>query len=73
MTEADPVAALAAQLEGLRGQLARTQGEVGGLRERYADETSPAMLALLQVKQLRKDLDEAIEKRKVKPPPAPWL
>jgi hypothetical protein len=72
LTEPDPVAALAAQLEQLRGQLARTQGEVGYLRERYEDEAGPAMLALSQVKQVREELAEAIEKRKLKPPPAPW-
>lgn len=72
MTEPDPVAALAAQLEELRGRLARAEGEVGGLRARYEDETGPAMLALSQAKQMREELNEAIEKRKLKPPPAPW-
>jgi hypothetical protein len=72
LAESDPVAVLAAQLEELRGRLARAEGEVGGLRARYEDETGPAMLALSQVKQVREDLDEAIEKRKIKPPAAPW-
>jgi hypothetical protein len=53
--------------------LARAEGEVGGLRERYADETGPAMLALSQVKQMREELTEAIEKHRLKPPSAPWL
>ena len=34
MTDPDPLAELAAQVAELRGQLARTQGEVGVLRER---------------------------------------
>src|SRR4051794_30840636 len=72
LAEPDPVADLAAQLEELRGRLARAEGEVGGLRARYEDETGPAMLALSQAKQMRAELNEAIEKRKLKPPPAPW-
>jgi hypothetical protein len=73
LAEPDPVAALAAQLEQLRGQLARTQGDLGAMRERFADETGPAMLALSQVKQMREELADAVEKRRFKPPPAPWL
>ena len=42
MTEPDPVAALAAQLEELRGQLARSQGEVGHLRARLEELLRPA-------------------------------
>lgn len=72
MTEPDPLADLAAQLEQLRGDLARAQGEVGSLRRRYEDETGPAMLALSHVKQMREELADAIEKRRLKPPPAPW-
>jgi chromosome segregation ATPase len=73
MTEPDPAAALAAQLEELRGQLARTQGDVGALRERLEAQTSQTAMARLELKQMRQELDEAIEKRKLKPPPAPWL
>ncbi len=37
MTGPDPVATLAPQLQELRGQLARSQGEIGVLRERLED------------------------------------
>lgn len=73
MTEPDPLAALAAQLEELRGQLARSQGEIGALRERLTGETSRNAMTLLEVKQLRGELADALDKRKLKPPPAPWL
>ena len=73
MTEPDPVAALAAQLEDLRGELAefcrvfaqwdaklRTDG-IGG-----------TMTLLLEVKHLRERLDNALAKRQLEPVPAPW-
>lgn len=72
MTEPDPVAALAAQLEGLRGQLARTQGELGAVRERLEGETSQTAMLRLEVKRQAGRLDEAVDKRRLKPPPAPW-
>jgi regulator of replication initiation timing len=79
VTEPDPVAALAAQLEELReeirqerGQLARTQGELGAVRARLEGETSQTAMSRLEVKHLREELAEAIEKRRLKPPPAPW-
>lgn len=72
MTEPDPVAALAAQLENLRGQLARTQGEVGVLRERLEAATGQDAMLRLEVKHLREELAEAIGKRRLAPPPAPW-
>jgi regulator of replication initiation timing len=72
VTDPDPVAALAAQLEELRGQWARSQGEIGVLRERLEAESGQTMMLLLEVKHLREELAEAIEKRKLKPPPAPW-
>ena len=72
MTESDPVADLAAQLAELRGQLTRSQGEIRVLRERLEDSTGQTMLLLLEVKRLRGELAEAIESRKLKPPPAPW-
>jgi hypothetical protein len=72
LTEPDPFADLAAQLEQLRGQLARTQGEVGAVRARLEAETSQTAMARMELKHLREELAEAIEKRKLKPPPAPW-
>jgi hypothetical protein len=72
MTDPDPVADLAAQLAELRGQLARSQGEIRVLRDRLEDSTGQTVLLLVEVKRLRGELAEAIEKRQLKPPPAPW-
>ena len=72
MTDPDPVAALAAQLEDLRGQLARAQGEIGHLREGLKGESGQTAMLRLDVKHLREELAEATEKRRLKPPPAPW-
>ena len=72
MTDPDPLADLAAQLAELRGQLARSQGEIGVLRERLEASTGQTAMLRLEVKQLREELAEAIEKRQLKPPPAPW-
>ena len=63
MTDPDPLADLAAQLAELRGQLARSQGEIGVLRERLEAETGQTVMLRLEVKQLREELAEAIEKR----------
>jgi len=79
VTGPDPVAALAAQLEELReeirqgrGQLARTQGELGAVRERLEAETSQTAMLRLEVKQQKERLAKAIGERQLKPPPAPW-
>lgn len=72
MTDPDPVAELAAQLAALRGQLARTQGEVGVLRERLEASTSQTAMLRLEVKQLRRQLAEASGKRQQAEAPAPW-
>jgi hypothetical protein len=72
VTEPDLIAALAAQLEELRGQLARSQGDIGHLRERIEAGSGQAVMFRLEVKQLREELAGAVEKRKLKPPPAPW-
>src|SRR5947209_1461191 len=72
MTEPDPLTDLTAQLLELRGQLARTQGELGAVRERLEGETSQTVMLRLDVKQQRERLDKAIAARQLKPPPAPW-
>ena len=72
MTEPDPIATLAAQVEELRGQLARSQGDIGHLRERLEAESSQTAMLRLDVKGLREALAEATEKHRLKPPPAPW-
>ncbi len=74
MTEPDPVAALAAQLEELRGQLARAQGEVGQLRARLDEASGQDVMIRLEIKRLGQKLDQAIASRETDDPPAPfWL
>jgi hypothetical protein len=74
MTEPDPVAALAAQLEELRGQLARYTGETGHLRARLEKDSGQVAMLRLQIKQLAARLAEAIARRETDDPPAPyWL
>ncbi len=53
MTDPDPVADLAAQLAELRGQWARSQGEIGALREQLKGSTGQVMVLLVAVKRLR--------------------
>jgi hypothetical protein len=72
VTDPDPVAGLAAQLAELRGQLARSQGVIGYLKARLEEDAGQVLMFRLQVKQLRERLEEAIEQRLLKPPPAPW-
>jgi regulator of replication initiation timing len=71
VTEPDPLADLAAQLADLRGQLARSQGEIRVLREQLEGSTGQVMMFRLEVKQLRERLEEAAGKRQLVPPPAP--
>ena len=59
MTDSDPLAdltarleELAAQLEVWRGQWARSQSEIGVLRERLETETGQTIMLRLEVKQL---------------------
>jgi hypothetical protein len=74
MTEPDPVAALAAQLEELRGQLARSQGEVGQLRAQLDGLSGQDLKMLLAIKQLSEKLDAMITQREAEYPQAPyWL
>ena len=74
MADPDPIAALAAQLEQLRGQLARYTGETGHLRAKLAEDSGQVVLLRLEIKQLGESLDEAIGKRATADPPAPsWL
>jgi len=72
VTDPDPAAGLAAQLAELRGQLARSQGETGVLRERLEASSGQVVMFRLEVKQLRERLEDAIGKRQLAPPPAPW-
>lgn len=74
MTGPDPVAELAEQVAQLLGQLARTQGELGALRERFNKETSQTVLLRAEIKRLRERLKDAIDRGELAPPPPPyWL
>lgn len=86
MTDSDPLFDLAAQLEELsaqlevwRGQWGRTQGEIGVLRERLERESGQTIMLrvevkrlLAEVKALAEQLEQALEKRQLTPPAAPW-
>jgi hypothetical protein len=69
MTEPDNVTALAAQLEELRGHLARCQAAVNRLE---GEDAGPVMTLLIEVKHLREHLETALEKNRLRQPPAPW-
>ena len=72
MTEPDPIAALAAHLEEMRGRLLRAEGRVGQVGARLETESGQVLPLLAEVKRLRGQLEDAIEKRQLAPPPAPW-
>jgi hypothetical protein len=72
LAEPDPVDILTAQLEELRGQLARSQGEIGHLKARLETGSGQVAMFRLEVKQLREELAKAASKHQLKPPPAPW-
>jgi hypothetical protein len=74
MTEPDPIAALAAQLEELRGQLARYTGETGHLRARLDKDSGQVVMLRLKIKQLGEKIEAAIACRNADEPQAPyWL
>ena len=74
MTDPDPIAELAAQLEVLRRQLALYTGETGHLRARLEEDSGQVLMLRLEIKQLGEKLDEALAKRKAADPTAPyWL
>ena len=74
MTEPDPIADLAAQLEVLRGQLARYTGETGQLRARLAEDSGQVVMLRLEIKKLGEKIKAAIARRDADEPPAPfWL
>jgi hypothetical protein len=71
MTDPDPVAALAAQVDDLRGQLARTQGDIGTLRAKLEEGSGLEAVLRLEIKKLRRRLTD-LEKRPPATVPAPW-
>ena len=74
MTEPDPIAALAAQLEELRGQLLRAEGGVGQVRARAGDDSGQVLMLRLEIKKLGEKIDAAIARREADEPQAPyWL
>lgn len=74
MTEPDPIADLAAQLEELRGQLARYTGETGHLRARLAEDSGQVVMLRLEIKHLGEKIEAAIARRQTDEPLAPyWL
>jgi len=74
VTEADPITALAAQLEELRGQLARYTGETGHLRARLEEDSGQVMMLRLEIKKLGEKIEAAIARRNAGEPQAPyWL
>lgn len=74
MTASDPdPAALAAQIDDLRGELAEFRRVFAQWDARLeAEGIGGMMMLLLEVKHLRERLDEAVAKRQLAPPPAPW-
>ena len=74
MTEADPIADLAAQLEELRGQLARYTGETGHLRARLEADSGQVLMLRHEIKKLGEQIEAAIARRDAEEPSAPyWL
>ena len=65
MTGPDPIAALAAQLEELRGQLARYTGETGQLRAKLAEDSGQVVMLRLEIKQLAEKIEAAIARRRL--------
>jgi hypothetical protein len=73
MTEPDPVAALAQQVEDLRGIVARCWAMIAAWDARLETEGIGATLLFRQeFKHLTKQLNDALDKRRLAPPPAPW-
>jgi hypothetical protein len=70
LTEPDPVAALAAQLEELRGQLARYTGETGHLRARLDADSGQVVMLRLEIKHLGEKIEAAIARRDADEPQA---
>ncbi len=61
MTEPDPIAALAAQLEQLRGQ-------IGSLRARHSEDYGHVMVLMLEVRKPGEKIDAAIARRQAGEP-----
>jgi hypothetical protein len=74
VSEPDPIAALAAQLEELRGRLLRAEGGVGQVRARLETDSGQVLMLRLEIKKLGEKIDAAITRRAADEPQAPyWL
>ena len=72
MTEPDPDATLAEQLASLRGELSRYAGKLGGLHARLEERSAREALIRLEIKKLGEKIDEALARRQIEDPPAPF-
>jgi hypothetical protein len=71
--EPDPDAALAVQIEDLRGELAAFRRVITQWDAKLQTEgIGGTMTLLVEVKRLRERIDEAVASHQLKPPPAPW-
>jgi len=74
VTDPDPIVALAAQLEELRGQLARYTGETGHLRARLEADSGQVLMLRHEIKKLGEKITAAIASREADEPQAPfWI
>jgi len=72
VTEPDPIAALAAQLEELRSHLARYTGKTGHLRARPEADSGQVLMLRHEIKKPGQKITAAIASREADAPPAPY-
>ena len=72
MTEPDPIAALAAQLEEPRTQLARYTGEIGHLRARPEADSGQVLMLRHEITKPGQKITAALASREADEPPAPY-
>jgi hypothetical protein len=72
VTEPDPDATLAEQVASLRGELSRYAGQLGALRGRIEERSSQEALIRLEIKKLGEKIDEALARRQMEDPQAPF-
>jgi hypothetical protein len=72
VTEPDPIAALAAQLDELRGRLLRAEGGVGQVRARLETDSGQVVMLRLEIKKLGEKIEAAIARRNAEEPQAPY-
>jgi regulator of replication initiation timing len=72
MAASEALAALADQIEELRGAIARLHATVAKWDERLDGGIGEMMVLRVEVKHLTEALDEALARHRLKPPPAPY-